>query len=290
MAPKVWLITGANAGFGRAMLDCVLQNGDNVIAAVRRPETLADLPKDRVTVVKMDVTKPEQIDAAFEEIKAKGLRIDVLYNNAGFPNVGEVEAVPLDVCRSLFETNFWGSTTVLRKSLAHMRDVNQPSGGRLLQMASMFGHTVDGCTGYYGATKHAMEALSEALSKELDPAWNIKVVILQPGYFLTDGLKGTGGVSGTQKSYEIHGHPAYTNPTVEGVAIRNAFNTITDPSTIIKGDPAKLSAAVYKAAALENPPLWLPLGKDAYQKIRAKLEKYKKDMDAYESWSADLEF
>lgn len=97
------LVTGANAGFGRAMLDCVLKNGDNVIAAVRRPETLADLPKDRVTVVKMDVTKPEQIDAAFEEIKSKGLRIDVLYNNAGFPNVGEVEAVPLDVCRGLFE-------------------------------------------------------------------------------------------------------------------------------------------------------------------------------------------
>ncbi|KAK0463964.1 NAD-P-binding protein [Desarmillaria tabescens] len=277
-AHKVWFITGANAGFGRSMLECAIRKGDKVVAAVRRPETMTKLQteytEDRLLVVKVDVSKPDEVNAAFDTVKKAFGRIDVVYNNAGYAIVGEVEGVPLKAARAVFETNFW--------AVAFFREVNQPQGGRLLQVSSMYGESADGCIGYYSGTKHAVNALTEALSKELDPAWNIKPTLIEAGYFKTDALR--------LKTFEVYEHPSYTNPAVEGVAIRQAFANF-DPNNnpFIRGDPDKLSEVVYRVADMEDPPLWLPLGKDAYVRARAKIASYVAEIDKYESLSEDLE-
>ncbi|KAK0451044.1 NAD-P-binding protein [Armillaria borealis] len=283
---KVWFITGANAGFGRSMLECAIRKGDTVVAAVRRPETMTKLQteytEDRLLVVKVDVSKSDQVNAAFDTVKKTFGRIDVVYNNAGYGIVGEVEAVPLEAARAVFETNYWGLVYVTRAAVAFFREVNQPQGGRLLQVSSMYAESADGCVGYYSGTKHAANALTEALSKELDPAWNIKPTLIEAGYYKTDSVK--------LKSFEMYGHPSYTNPAVEGVAIRQAFANLDPNNTpFIRGDPDKLSEVVYRVTDMEDPPLWLPLGKDAYVRARAKIASYLADIDKYESLSDDLE-
>ncbi|ESK82462.1 NAD-P-bindingprotein [Moniliophthora roreri MCA 2997] len=281
---RIWFITGSSLGFGRSMTEAALQAGDAVIATVRRPESLADLqkvyPEEKLLVVKLDVTKKDEITAAFKKAKEFFGRIDVVYNNAGYAFAGEAEAVPEEDARGLFDTNFWGSCSVAREAIAFFRDVNKPVGGRLIQMCSYYGLIAGGAMNYYVASKHAMDGFTECLSKEIDPAWNIKISLVEPSLFRTNFIR--------DRSYKIYAHPLYTNPTVEGVAFRMALDQL-DPQSV-KGDPDKLSQTILKLSRLDNPPLRLVLGKDAVAKVKAKLRQMQEELEQYEEWSADLDF
>ncbi|KAL0572540.1 hypothetical protein V5O48_009419 [Marasmius crinis-equi] len=301
-SPRIWFITGSSLGFGRCMTEQALEAGDNVFATVRRLDSLADLQKkygpERLHVQRLDVTIEGDIPIAFEKAKEVFGRIDLVYNNAGYSMIGEVEAIPQEAAhaivnvrtvikiailsrltlRELFQTNFWGAYNVTRAAIAFFRDVNKPVGGRLLQMCSYYGLATDGSLGMYVATKHAIDGLTDCLTKELDPAWNIKVTLIEPGRFRTDFF--------VQKKSEIYGHPAYTNPEVPGVAFR--LGASRRSSTAIKGDPVKMTRAVLKITYLENPPKRLILGQDAIADVKKKLEEIEKELLEYESWSRDL--
>ena len=151
-------VTGSSTGFGRATTEYVLEKGEIVVATLRTPAALADLQqkytKERLLVLPLDVTKPSEITAAFEAATAQFGRIDVVLNNAGFAVQGEVEDTPDDVARKLFEVNFWGAANVTREAVRVFREVNQPRGGRLLQMSSITGVKSPPTMGFYGATKH----------------------------------------------------------------------------------------------------------------------------------------
>lgn len=133
----------------------LLEQGDKVVATLRKPEVLNELLTkyfaDQLLVVKLDVTSPSEIKAAF----AKGVehfgRIDVVYNNAGYGALSEIEGTPDKVARGVFEVNFWGSTNVAREAVRVFRDVNKPSGGRLIQASSMAGAQAMAGLGYYSA-------------------------------------------------------------------------------------------------------------------------------------------
>ncbi|KAM5540842.1 hypothetical protein V8D89_005486 [Ganoderma adspersum] len=275
----VWLITGASTGFGRELAEIVLENGDIAIATARRPEVLADLvakyPADRLLTLKLDVTKPQDILDAFAAAKAKFGRVDVVANNAGYATLGEAESMVEADMRAMFETNFWGATNVSREAVRVFREVNPAgAGGRLLQFSSMAGLKGSGGGAYYCATKFALEGFSEALTHELDPAWNIKVTLIEPGVFATNAFKVT---------FWAPPHPAYSKPELQTVAMRKLWQDF-----VPYGDSRKAMEAVYKLASLEDPPLHIPLGKDAVGALRTKVAAIAGDADKYESWSEGL--
>ncbi|CAL1712831.1 unnamed protein product [Somion occarium] len=177
--PRVWLITGASSGFGRLMSELVLSKGDIAVATARKPETLDDLkakyPSTKLLVLKLDVTHAQEIKYVFIKVKETFGRLDVVFNNAGYSMLGEVEATPEDAARAMFDTNFWGATNVSLETIKFFRGENRPAGGRLIVVSSELGVHASGGCGFYSATKHALEGVTSALAQELDPEWNIKV-------------------------------------------------------------------------------------------------------------------
>ena len=153
----LFTVTGASSGFGRLLLEYVLKKGDKAVATLRRPEVLADLketyPEDKLLLVKLDVTKPEEIIDAFRKAGETFGRIDVVFNNAGYGVLAEVEATPDAAARAMFETNFWGSANVSREAVRFLREENKPCGGRLIVTSSASGIKPLPLIGYYSASK-----------------------------------------------------------------------------------------------------------------------------------------
>ena len=148
-------VTGSSSGFGLCITEYALQKGDKVVATLRKPEVLSELATtypERLLVLKLDVTKPAEVTAAFAASRAKFGRIDVVVNNAGFLVVTEVEGTTEETARSVFEVNFWGASYVSREAVRFFREVNTPMGGRLLQMSSVSGVQSWAGIGYYCAT------------------------------------------------------------------------------------------------------------------------------------------
>ena len=195
----IWtaVVTGASSGFARSMTELVLAKGDIAVATLRKPEVISDLSfkytSKQLLVLKLDVSKPAEVVAAFDAaVKAFG-RIDVVFNNAGYNVLGEVEATSEQIARGVFDVNFFGAVNVSKDAVRIFRDVNKPQGGRLSQMSSgvvyyklvpllstqllkavsirqlcLTRHKADrvGCL--------ALNAISDALAVEVDPEWNIK--------------------------------------------------------------------------------------------------------------------
>ncbi|KAI0629806.1 NAD-P-binding protein [Trametes polyzona] len=279
MTSRIWFITGASSGFGRLLTEIILDKGENVIATARRPSALDDLaaqyPRDRLLVLKLDVTQQSEIVDAFAQAKSAFGRIDVVVNNAAYAVMGELEAVRDEDSRPMFETNFWGAAHVTREAVRFFREVNGPAvGGRLLQISSVSGVIGLPGIGLYSASKFALEGLTESVAGELDPAWNIKVTLIEPAGFHTEGPKKA--VWGTP-------HPAYSNPALPATQMRKNFHQFEG-----YGDARKGAEAFYKIALVEDPPLRLPLGEHAVILTKQKAEQLLKDARLYESWSADI--
>ncbi|KAH9849469.1 NAD-P-binding protein [Lenzites betulinus] len=279
-SPRVWFITGSTSGFGRDITELALSKGEKVVATARRPEALASLqaqhPTSHLLVVKLDVNDAAAIAAAFAQALAAFGRVDVVVNNAAWGVIGETEGARDADVRAMFETNFWGAANVSRAALRVFREANpRGAGGRLLQISSMAGFAGGPAWGYYAATKHALEGLTESVVAELDPAWNIKITLIEPGGFLT---------SGQDKIVWTPEHPAYSNPELPSNKIRQLKDNFP-----LTGDSKKAAGAFWKIAALEDPPLRVPLGKDSINLLRKKLAFYTADLEKYEYLSEDLE-
>lgn len=161
----VLAVTGASSGFGRILCDIVLKNGEIVVAAARRTHMLdalvAQYSAARVLVVKTDVAQPQNVSDTFARAKDALGHIDVVFNNAGYTEMGEVETVQDADARALFDTNFWGAVSVTREAVKFFRESNPPgAGGRLLQMTSMYGIAPVPCSAFYSASKHGKHFLS----------------------------------------------------------------------------------------------------------------------------------
>ncbi|KAI0076329.1 NAD(P)-binding protein [Panus rudis PR-1116 ss-1] len=276
---QVWFVTGASSGFGRHVTEIALSKGNTVVATARTPETLDDLrakyPVDKLIILKLDVTRSEEITAAFEKIKETIGRIDIVFNNAGFIVYGEIEAVPHALARAQFETNFWGAVEVAIQAIKFFREFNKPMGGRLLNMSSVLGIITAPVSGWYAASKHALEAVSQTLASELDPEWNTKITIIEPGVFSTDVVK---------KSLHVNPPPAYNKPALGGVQMRNFFGG----NQASWGNAWKASEKIYQIAQVADPPLRLPLGKDPYETIPHHFKGIQDEMAKSESWQKDL--
>ena len=162
---RVWLITGASSGFGRALADGVLARGDFVVATTRRTEALADLTRnERAHAVSLDVTDAAQREAAVAESVERFGRIDVLVNNAGRTQVGAVEETTDEELRALFDLHFFGPVALTRAVLPYMR---AQGSGAIVQMSSVGGQVTAPGFGAYCATKFALEGFTETLRDEV---------------------------------------------------------------------------------------------------------------------------
>jgi NAD(P)-dependent dehydrogenase (short-subunit alcohol dehydrogenase family) len=246
---KVWLITGASRGLGRAFTEEALKAGHRVMATARNLEQLAEVASkfgESVRTVSLDVTNEAQakyaVDAAIQTFGG----LNVLVNNAGYGNVCPVEDTPLPDFRAQIETNLFGVIIMTKAVLPYFRE---RASGHIIQISSIGGRVGPAGRAAYAAAKFGVEGFSESLSKEVGPL-GIKVTIVEPGGFRTDFA----GASTELRE----GRPEYDATVGATVRFQRDYNG-KQP-----GDPAKAAAALLHIASLPEPPLRLLLGSDAY--------------------------
>jgi NAD(P)-dependent dehydrogenase (short-subunit alcohol dehydrogenase family) len=265
---KVWFITGTSSGFGRQLAEEVLGRGDRVVATardVRSLEELVALAPDRVVAVRLDVTRPAEIESAVVAARERFGAVDVLVNNAGFSIVGAVEETSDAELRATLEPMFFGAVALTRALLPYMRERRS---GTIVQITSVGGLITAPGFGAYCAAKHALEAISESLAAEVAP-FGVRVLIVEPGAFRTRLF---GAAFRALPAMEVY---------AETVGPTRAYAAGSDGSQA--GDPAKAARAIADAVAAGAPTLRLPLGADAVTSIREKLARVAADVDRTES-------
>jgi len=246
---RVWLITGASRGLGRAFTEAVLKAGDRVVATARNPEQLAELENgygENICAVQLDVTNEVQAKAAFEAAIASFGGLDVLVNNAGYGYVCPVEDTPLADFRAQIETNLFGVIIMTKAVLPYFRKRRT---GHIIQITSIAGRVGPAGRAPYAAAKFGVEGFSESLYREVGPL-GVKVTIIEPGGFRTD-------FAGSSTELR-EGRPEYESTVGVSVRFQRNYNG-RQP-----GDPAKAAAALLHIASLPEPPLRLLLGSDCY--------------------------
>ena len=176
------LITGCSSGIGAATARRLVTNGHTVIATARKPDTLSDLAAAGCTTLALDVTDEASMIAAVDTVIAEHGRVGALVNNAGYGEYGSVEDVSIDKVRRQFETNVFGLARMCQLVLPSMREARA---GRIVNIGSMGGRLTFPYGGYYHATKHSVEAISDALRYEVRP-FGIKVILFEPGLIATE--------------------------------------------------------------------------------------------------------
>lgn len=272
---QVWLITGCSKGLGRALAVHALERGDRVAVTARDRAAVADLAAgygDRALSLELDVTDPVSVTAAVQACEQAFGRIDVLVNNAGYGYLAAIEEGEDAAVRALYETNVHGVVTVLKAALPGMRARRS---GRIVNVSSFGGLAAFPATGYYHATKFALEGLSESLAAELAPL-GIAVTIAEPG-----GLR-------TQWAGESMQQAPTRLDDYEQTAGKRRESTLA-VSGSQPGDPARAAAAIAAAVDTEVPPLRLLLGSDALAGARARLERMRGEVDANEALTASVD-
>ncbi|MFD7404800.1 oxidoreductase [Streptomyces sp. NPDC059866] len=272
---RIWLITGASSGFGRALAEAALSAGDTVVGAVRRPEALDDLVAahpGRVDPLRLDVTDIAAIDAAVRDVVDRHGRIDVLVNNAGRTHVGAFEETTDDELRALFDVHVLGPAALVRAVLPHLRERRS---GAIVQMSSVGGQLSFAGFSAYSGTKFALEGMSEALADEVRE-FGIKVLIVEPGAFRTSLFEG--GRAGFSADSGVYPKVAQTRAYVSGGDGTQA------------GDPAKAAAVILAALDAEETPLRLPLGDDAVTAVLDHLEQVRAEVTAWEKSTRSTAF
>lgn len=272
----VWLITGCSSGIGRVLAENVLQRGYRVALTARNPATVADLqaqyPQQSIALT-LDVTNPQQVRAVVAQVEREFGAIDVLVNNAAYGYLAAIEEGEDDQVRAMFETNFFGPLDVVKAVLPGMRGRKQ---GHIINVSSQAGLVSNPGTGYYSSTKFALEAMTEALSREVK-VFGIRVSAIEPGPFRTDWS----GRSLKQTATPIDAY-------ADTVGARRAMVAAVDGKQ--PGDPQKAAEAIIQVAELAEPPLHLLLGKVVLDTYRAKLTHVTGLLDEWESVTLGADF
>src|SRR3954452_6588272 len=253
---RVWFITGASRGFGALIAEAALAAGDAVVATARDPNTVAARlgAHERLLATRLDVTSEAEAHEAAGQAVRKFGRIDILVNNAGYGLLGAIEEASAAETSKLFGTNVFGLLGVTRAVLPHMR---RQRSGHVINISSVGGYTGYPGWGVYGATKFAVEGLSEALAGEVAPL-GIHVTVVEPGFFRTDFLD---AASLARPAIEIDDYSE---------SVGNTRAHAADANHAQPGDPSKLAKAFMQLAAAKAPPVRLPLGSDTVARIEAK--------------------
>lgn len=254
MTPQIVLVTGASGGIGKAIAEHLAAKGYYVFASARRMKKLEALRGQNIEPLQLDVTDSEAIRSAIEHIKATKGRLDVLVNNAGYGLYGTVEGITPERARHQFDVNVFGLVEMTQAVLPIMR--SQES-GVIVNMSSVVGKVSIPVSGWYAASKHAVEALSDALRGEVKP-FGIKVVVIEPGPIKT----GFDDVALDSLS-KTNDPPAYKSLVSSfGKFIENTYRQAPGPDMIAK--------VVHQAIISANPKTRYALPMDSSMSIRLK--------------------
>ena len=268
-ATPVWLITGCSSGFGRELAKLVLDRGWRAVVTARDKARVTDLVhgvEDRALAVDLDVTDAGQIAAVVQAAEARFGAIDVLVNNAGYGYQASVEEGEEAEIRAQFDANVFGLFAITRAVLPGMRARRR---GHVLNITSVAGFVGFPGSGYYAASKHAVEGWSDALAAEGKPL-GIKVTCIEPGPFRTDWA----GRSLRQTPNRIAEYADTAGVRLEGTA---------EASGRQPGDPARAAEAMIRITESENPPRHLVLGAFGLDAVTNKL---KATLEEVEAWRA----
>jgi NAD(P)-dependent dehydrogenase (short-subunit alcohol dehydrogenase family) len=272
----VWLITGAGRGLGVDIAKAALTAGHAVVATGRDPQKVeaAIGAHDDLLSVRLDVTRPQDAEAAVSAAVEKFGRIDVVVNNAGNFFAGFFEELTTDQVREQLDTLLFGPMNVARAALPVMR---KQRSGLLITISSTAGIVGSAFCSAYSAAKFGVEGWIESLVPEIAP-FGIRSMLVEPGFFRTDLL--TPG-STTYAPASIDDYAARTKETVA------AWNDMNGKQG---GDPAKLARAVVELAGLDEPPVRFAAGADAVQTFQAKAGALIAQADAHRALSSSLGF
>jgi NAD(P)-dependent dehydrogenase (short-subunit alcohol dehydrogenase family) len=247
---QVFFLTGSSRGLGRQIAEATLAAGHQLVATARQPGSLADLADrygTQILPVGLDVTDPDAAAAAVAAgVRAFG-RLDVVVNNAGYANLAAVEDITLADFRAQLDANLFGVVNVTKVVLPVLRE---QGGGHIIQVSSIGGRLATAGLSAYQSAKWAVGGFSEVLAREVGPL-GIKVTVLEPGGMQTDWAGSSMRVPPISEPYQ---------PTVGVMAAMH--HELGSAGAL--GDPAKVAQVVLAVAGMDDPPLRLILGSEAY--------------------------
>jgi NAD(P)-dependent dehydrogenase (short-subunit alcohol dehydrogenase family) len=246
-ASKAVLITGCSSGIGQATAARLARAGWTVYASARRLDSIAPLKEDGCETLELDVTDEQSMAAAVERIEQDHGAVGVLINNAGYSQSGAIETVPLDAVRRQFETNVFGLVRLTQLVLPQMRAQRW---GKIVNVGSMGGRLSFPGAAHYHATKHALEAISDAMRFELQ-GFGIDVILLEPGLITTEfGEAAVASMAGVQSAAAGEDPYAQFNTTV-GAVTQGAYE---GPMRALGGGPERVAKVIERALGRRRPP------------------------------------
>ena len=274
---KTWIITGCSAGgIGEGIARAVLEHGDNAVVTARTTDKVegivADFPNTALAVA-LDVSDQASIDAAFEAAIERFGQVDVLVNNAGYCYRSSVEEADPAGVQAMFDANFFGAVAMIKKVLPGMRERKD---GAIVNVSSIGAVRTGAASGYYAATKAAMELMTEGLAAEVKPL-GIKAMIVEPGAFRTHFYDSS--LKGSDNTVGDYAETAHKRSVAQNV------NTRQQP-----GDPLKAGYPIIKAIEVDDTPLRLYLGSDALAAVRGALNARLEELEKWADVSVTTDF
>ena len=271
---QVWLITGCSTGFGRELAKLVVARGWRAVVTARDRARVADLAKgDRVLALDLDVTDAKQISSVVAAAKEKFGRVDVLVNNAGYGYQSAIEEGEETEIRAQFDANVFGLFAITRAVLPIMRAQKR---GHVVNITSVAGLVGFPGSGYYAASKHAVEGFSDALRAEVGPL-GVKVTCVEPGPFRTDWA----GRSLRQTPPKIADYAETAGKRL--AATKEASGTQA-------GDPVRAGEAMIALTAMEEPPRHLVLGEWGFSAVAASVRRKLDEIESLREMSLSADY
>ena len=271
-----WMITGCSTGLGRSLARAVLEAGFNAVITARTTRALEDLvstyPRTALTA-ELDVTNQGQVERTIRLAEQRFGGVDVLVNNAGYGYRAAVEEGDEAEVSRLFATNFFGTVAMIKAVLPGMRARRT---GSILNVSSIAGRLASPGSGYYAASKFAVEGMSDALRKEVGPL-GIRVMIVEPGAFRTDFA----GRSLQQAKANIGDYAQTAGPRRK----ENDRTHGTQP-----GDPERAARALIQVVGGTELPVRLLLGSDAVRIVGAELDTQRQEVERWKDVSLSTDF
>lgn len=274
---RTWIITGCSAGgIGEGIARAVLEHGDNAVVTARTAEKVAgivaDFPQTALAVA-LDVADQASIDAAYEAAVERFGQVDVLVNNAGYCYRSSVEEADPAGVAAMFDANFFGAVALIKKVLPAMRERR---GGAIVNVSSIGAVRTGAASGYYAATKAALELMTEGLRAEVAPL-GIKALIVEPGAFRTHFYDSS--LKGSENTVGDYADTAHKRSVAQNVNARQQ-----------PGDPLKAGWPIIKALEADDTPLRLYLGSDAFAVVHGALTARLEELEKWAEVSVTTDF
>lgn len=274
---RTWIITGCSAGgIGEGIARAVLEHGDNAVVTARTAEKVAGIVADfpqAALAVALDVADQASIDAAYEAAMERFGQVDVLVNNAGYCYRSSVEEADPAGVAAMFDANFFGAVALIKKVLPAMRERR---GGAIVNVSSIGAVRTGAASGYYAATKAALELMTEGLRAEVAPL-GIKALIVEPGAFRTHFYDSS--LKGSENTVGDYAETAHKRSVAQNVNARQQ-----------PGDPLKAGWPIIRALEADDTPLRLYLGSDALAVVRGALTARLEELEKWAEVSVTTDF